>query len=479
MADAGYDVADYRDDRAGVRHARRRRGADRRGARARACGCCSTSCRTTVSDQHPWFQAALAAPRRARRSAPASSSATAAGRDGEPAAQRLAQQLRRPAWTRVTEADGRPGQWYLHLFAPEQPDLDWTNPRSAPSSSGRSRFWFDRGVDGFRIDVAHGLVKAAGLPDVGSTTGRRPPPSAVDHPHWDRDGVHEIYRALARARRRLRRRRGCSSPRRGCTTRSGWRGTSARTSCTPRSTSSSCWRRGERDGAARGDRGRARRPRRRSARRRPGCCPTTTWSARCRATRGRRTTGRCAGSTTCDGLPADLELGRRRARAAALLMLALPGGAYVYQGEELGLPEVEDLPDEVLQDPVWEHVGAHRARPRRLPGADPVVGRRAAVRVQPERRGGAAVAAAAGRLGGADRRGADRRPRLDAGALPRARWRSGTSAPRSATGRSSGSTRPRARWRSGAATGSRAWSTSPPSRWRRRPERRCCWSALR
>ncbi len=55
--------------------------------------------------------------------------------------------------------------------------------------------------------------------------------------------------------------------------------------------------------------------------------------------------------------PADLDLGTRRARAAALLMLALPGGAYIYQGDELGLPEVEDLPEAVLQDPIWERSG--------------------------------------------------------------------------------------------------------------------------
>ena len=82
-------------------------------------------------------------------------------------------------------------------------------------------------------------------------------------------------------------------------------------------------------------------------------------------------------------LPADFELGVKRARAAALLMLALPGGAYVYQGEELGLPEVEDLPLELLQDPGWEQSGRTDARSRRLPGADPVVGSRAAVRLQP------------------------------------------------------------------------------------------------
>jgi len=58
-----------------------------------------------------------------------------------------------------------------------------------------------------------------------------------------------------------------------------------------------------------------------------------------------------------DILPVDIALGTRRARAAALLMLALPGSAYLYQGEELGLWEVEDLPEEVLEDPIWERSG--------------------------------------------------------------------------------------------------------------------------
>ncbi len=85
-------------------------------------------------------------------------------------------------------------------------------------------------------------------------------------------------------------------------------------------------------------------------------------------------------------LPADLELGRRRARAAALLTLALPGGAYVYQGEELGLPEVEDLPDGRAPGPDLGARRPHRPWPRRLPRAAAVVRRRAAVRLQPGRR---------------------------------------------------------------------------------------------
>ena len=97
----------------------------------------------------------------------------------------------------MTEPDGRPGQWYLHVFAPEQPDLDWDNPEVRAEFEAILAFWFDRGVDGFRIDVAHGMVKEDGLPDL--------PPEHVesdlaagDHPHWDRPGVHEIHRSWRR-----------------------------------------------------------------------------------------------------------------------------------------------------------------------------------------------------------------------------------------------------------------------------------------
>ena len=75
-----------------------------------------------------------------------------------------------PAWTRVTEADGGAGQWYLHLFTPGQPDLNWSNPEVRTEFEETLRFWFGLGIDGFRIDVAHGLVKAEGLPDVGSAS---------------------------------------------------------------------------------------------------------------------------------------------------------------------------------------------------------------------------------------------------------------------------------------------------------------------
>ena len=90
-----------------------------------------------------------------------------------------------------------PGQWYLHLFDSKQPDLDWTNPEVVEEFESILRFWLDRGVDGFRIDVAHGLAKDPEMPDLQGewATGG---PAVEGHPHWDRDEVHEVYRGWRR-----------------------------------------------------------------------------------------------------------------------------------------------------------------------------------------------------------------------------------------------------------------------------------------
>ncbi len=119
---------------------------------------------------------------------------------------------------RVTEADGRPGQWYLHIFDTKQPDFNWEHPEVRAEFESILRFWLDRGVDGFRVDVAHGLIKERGLPDTEEerTTmlghaehegehgiehghGFAEEAPRIDHtkrsPMWDQDGVHEIYRA--------------------------------------------------------------------------------------------------------------------------------------------------------------------------------------------------------------------------------------------------------------------------------------------
>ncbi|MFF3307639.1 glycoside hydrolase family 13 protein [Streptomyces sp. NPDC002952] len=259
------------------------------------------------------------------------------------------------AWTRITEPDGSPGPWYLHLFAPEQPDLNWDDPQVRAEFESVLRFWFDRGVDGVRIDVAHGLVKAPGLPDLGSLDGKLLEGAhREDHPHWDREEVHEIFQ--------------------------GWRAV-ADTYDEPRVFVAEAW-----TGA----------PERLARYVRPDELHTafnfdylmTPW----RPDRLRRVIdsslsalGQVAAPATWvlsnhdvarhvsryarpqpEGPlrslsdlkgPADLDLGTRRARAAALLTLALPGSAYLYQGEELGLWEVEDLPEDLLQDPTWLRSG--------------------------------------------------------------------------------------------------------------------------
>ena len=164
QADHGYDVSDYCDvdplfgDLAGF---------DRMLARAHELDLrvivdlvpnhCSTA--------HPLFRAALAAgPGSAARAR--FHFAPGRGADGGRPPNNWPSVFGGPAWTRVVEPDGAPGEWYLHLYAPEQPDWNWRDGRTAPYFDEVLRFWFDRGVDGLRIDVAHGLFKAAGLPEL-------------------------------------------------------------------------------------------------------------------------------------------------------------------------------------------------------------------------------------------------------------------------------------------------------------------------
>ncbi|HYB29139.1 MAG TPA: alpha-amylase family glycosyl hydrolase [Solirubrobacteraceae bacterium] len=362
MRDGGYDVADFRtidpsfgtlpDARAAIAEAHRL------GLRVLL-----DLVPNHVSDQHPWFREALAAGPAGSRSA---ERARFIFRDGRgPAGTEPPNDWRSnfggSAWTRVTEADGRPGQWYLHLFAPQQPDLDWTNPEVREEFVAIMRFWFELGVDGFRIDVAHGLAKAEGLPDA---SGVVPPPVAgkrVEHPHWDRDEVHEIYRtwraladeyedpkvfvgeAWVHSPERLARYVRADELHTAFNFDfpvTPWQAERMRSSI---------------DATLRTHRA-------------VGAAPTWVLSnhdtvrevSRYARPQG---VGPLLKLDDVLALPADPSRGLRRARAAALLMLALPGGAYIYQGEELGLPEVEDLPDDVLRDPGWELSG-HTARGR-------------------------------------------------------------------------------------------------------------------
>ena len=164
MVDGGYDVADYRDiDPLFGTLADAEAFIDE--AHALGIRVLLDIVPNHTSDRHPWFQAALAAgPGSRERDRYVFRDGR--GRGGGRPPTDWPSVFGGPAWTRVIEPDGRPGQWYLHLFAPEQPDLDWTAPEVRAEFESILRFWFERGADGFRIDVAHGLVKDPELPDL-------------------------------------------------------------------------------------------------------------------------------------------------------------------------------------------------------------------------------------------------------------------------------------------------------------------------
>lgn len=145
------------------------------------------------SSDHPWFQKALAngagSPERARFHF-----ADGRGEAGELPPNNWRAMFGGPAWTRATEADGRPGQWYLHLFTPEQPDFNWRNPDVAAHFEEVLRFWLDRGVDGFRIDVAAGLYKHPELPDSPDPDVDERTRDSVNPLAWNQPEVHEVWR---------------------------------------------------------------------------------------------------------------------------------------------------------------------------------------------------------------------------------------------------------------------------------------------
>ncbi len=319
-----------------------------------------------TSDEHDWFVHAVAAgpgsPERDRFFF-----RTGRGPDGEEPPNDWLSVFGGRAWTRIIEPDGRPGQWYLHLFDPKQPDLNWDDPTVRVEFEDILRYWFDRGADGFRIDVAHGLIKDPALPDLdGRSSLAHGEPHLLDavarfdHPHWDRPGVHDIYRS--------------------------WRAV-AETYDPPKVFVAEAWVADQEQLAAylRSDElhtafdfhfvqapwnaADLRRTAAASlaAHERVGA-PVMWVLSNHDITRHVTRLGRPDARTAKDPLHAvrtvpNLDLGRRRARAALLLELALPGGVYLYQGEELGLEEVENLPEELLQDPAWRRSG-HTVRGR-------------------------------------------------------------------------------------------------------------------
>ncbi|GAA2792343.1 glycoside hydrolase family 13 protein [Nonomuraea dietziae] len=306
MADFGYDVADYRD----VDPLFGTLG----DAKALIDEAHGLGIRVIVdivpnhtSSAHPWFQEALRGVNRDRyifRDQPNDWESIFGG----------------SAWTQVED-----GQWYLHLFDSSQPDLNWDHPEVRAEFESVLRFWLDLGVDGFRVDVAHGMVKPEGLPDIGHADQVRMIGSDVV-PYFDNDAVHEIHRS---------------------------------------------WRKildsypGERIGVAEAW---APTPERLARYVRPDELHQafnfhylgTRWEAgplRHVITESLETAASVGAPSTWVLSNHDVKRhvtrfgSVERARAAALLMLALPGSAYVYNGEELGLPEVLDLPEEFCLDP--------------------------------------------------------------------------------------------------------------------------------
>ncbi len=348
--DAGYDVADYRDvdPRFGTL-------ADFDALVAEAH---RLNLRLIVdlvpnhtSDQHVWFQQALAAgegsPERARYLF-----RDGKGPNGDTPPNNWESVFGGPAWTRVPRPDGTPGQWYLHLFDTSQPDLDWENPWVREQFHDILRFWLDRGVDGFRVDVAHGLIKKKGLPDyVAPKGGASMGGHASTPPYWAQPGVHEIYRDWRKLLDEY--------PGEQVLVAEAW--------VNPPSKLAQWVRPDEMDQAFNfefletpWDATAIRQVIRDSLVAFGKVGAPSTWvlsnhDVVRHATRLAITTDHVQGEGIGPKSPdkPNRVTGLRRARAATLLMLALPGSAYLYQGEELGLPEDVELPDSARQDPTW------------------------------------------------------------------------------------------------------------------------------
>lgn len=343
LADGGYDVADYRqiDPAFG----------DLAQAEAFIREAAELGIRTIIdivpnhiSSAHEWFKAALAAgpgsPERERfwfR--------PGRGPAGDLLPTNWVSSFQGTTWTRTTNPDGTPGEWYLHLFTPEQPDLNWNHPDVRAEHEAVLRFWFDRGVAGIRIDSAAVLMKDPALPEVPSDEAAIAPGG---HPFIDRDAIHEIYRSWRKIAdsydpprvlvgeiwlpdaQRFAAYLGDEEMHTAFNfdfMAQPWSATALRSSI-------------QTTLAAHASAG----------------APTTWVLSNHDVTRPVTRYGRVETSFAFlakrFGVPTDLELGTRRARAACLLTAALPGCLYLYQGDELGLPEDEELPLDAIQDPM-------------------------------------------------------------------------------------------------------------------------------
>jgi alpha-glucosidase len=310
------------------------------------------------SSAHEWFRAALSSPAGSPERARFFFRDGRGGGDLPP--NNWTAEFGGSAWSRVADADGSPGQWYLHTFTPWQPDFDWTNPDVADHFARVLRFWFDRGIDGFRVDAIQFVAKTPGLPD--APEGRD---GAAQNPHLSFvDAGHDVWRSWRRTVDEYEREHPdrqvflvgeAYTPRRVDLLASyvvgdelhqafsfdlllsPWHGPTLRTAIEDS-------RRAVED---------------------VGSSPTWTLNnhdVQRAVTRYGRVDAHDPSTWTgsplrYSGAGVDLTRGLRRARAAAVLVAALPGSLYLYQGEELGLPEVLDLPADARTDPIFTRTG--------------------------------------------------------------------------------------------------------------------------
>ncbi|MER5595625.1 glycoside hydrolase family 13 protein [Streptomyces sp. NPDC002265] len=300
-----------------------------------------------TSDQHPWFREAVAA-RPGSRARERYIFRPGRGENGELPPNDWQSAFGGTAWARVRESDGSPGEWYLHLHAPQQPDLNWRDHEVVADFERILKHWLDRGVDGFRVDVAHTLFKAQGLPDAGAGQHQDVHRNHL-MPYYDQEELHPLFRKWRALLDSHPAPAGAVPP--------GERVMVAEAGIFDRERLARYVSPGEMqqtfnfaflesrwDGAAMRD------VVEQSVAGMQAVGAPVTWVLSSHD--AVRPVTRYGGG----------QAGERRARAAALLMLALPGAAYVYQGEELGLPQVE-LADDRLRDPLWERSG-HQDRGR-------------------------------------------------------------------------------------------------------------------
>ncbi len=361
LADGGYDVADYRDvdprlgtladfdDMVAALH-------------ERGIKVLIDIVPNHTSNLHPWFQEAVSAGRGAA-ARQRYIFRDGRGPDGSVPPSDWVACFGGPAWTRVMEPDGTPGQWYLHTFAVEQPDLNWSNPEVREYFQATLRFWADRGVDGFRVDAANLLTKDLSADPLPSQAELDALPHDGSHPINDRDDVQDVYAgwrqvfnsynpprtAVAEAWVAPHRVPRYASP--GSLgqafnfdlLKADFNADQFRAVVTQNlelaatSGSSSTWVLSNHDVVRHATRYGLPDPQRR-----PDGEPVVKHGGEWLLSRG-------------VSPRLDREQGVRRARAATLFVLALPGSTYLYQGEELGLHEVWEIPDDRREDPTFFH----------------------------------------------------------------------------------------------------------------------------